>query len=92
MNVLVLEGLYDRDYVLQYGFGFEQFTASIKNFTPEWTYPEPGIEPGLIRATAREMARYRPGALVHPGRHVTWYSNVTSRSDGSGESSSQIIG
>jgi len=80
MNVLVLEGLYDREYVSQYGFGFEQFAASIKNYTPEWAYPETGIEPELIRATAREMARYRPGALVHPGRHATWYGNDAQRS------------
>ena len=34
----------------------------------------------MIRETAREMARYRPATLVHPGRHVTWYGDDTQRS------------
>jgi thiosulfate reductase/polysulfide reductase chain A len=80
MNVLVTEGLYDREYVQKYGFGFEQFAAIIQQYTPEWAYPETGIEPQVIRATAREMARFKPATLVHPGRHVTWYGDDTQRS------------
>ncbi|HXG00771.1 MAG TPA: molybdopterin-dependent oxidoreductase, partial [Bacteroidota bacterium] len=80
MNVLVNEGLYDREYVQKYGFGFEQFAASIQQYTPEWAYPETGIEPETIRETAREMARFKPATLVHPGRHVTWYGDDTQRS------------
>ena len=80
MNVLVAEGLYDRDYVAAHGFGFEAFAAEIAGFSPEWAYPETGIEPDLIRETAREMARHRPATLVHPGRHATWYGNDAQRS------------
>jgi thiosulfate reductase / polysulfide reductase chain A len=80
MNVIVKEKLYDKDYVEQYGFGFDQFAAEIAQYTPEWAYPETSIEPELIRATAREMARYKPAALVHPGRHVTWYGDDAQRS------------
>ncbi|MEX0601876.1 MAG: molybdopterin-dependent oxidoreductase, partial [Bacteroidota bacterium] len=80
MNVIVTEGLYDRDYVERYGFGFAQFSASLAQSTPEWAYPETGIEPAVIRETAREMARYKPATLVHPGRRVTWYGNDTQRS------------
>ena len=80
MNVIVSEGLYDKEYVAKHGFGFEQFAATVRPFTPEWAYPETGIEPDLIRSTAREMARHRPATLVHPGRHVTWYGDDTQRS------------
>jgi thiosulfate reductase/polysulfide reductase chain A len=80
MNVLVGEGLYDKDYVAAHGFGFEAFAAEIAASTPEWAYPETGIEPELIRETAREMARHRPATLVHPGRHATWYGDDTQRS------------
>ena len=80
MNVLVSEGLYDKDYVAQYGFGFDAFAAEIAANTPEWAYPETGIEPAVIRETAREMARYRPATLVHPGRRTTWYGDDTQRS------------
>lgn len=79
MNVIVAEKLYDKDYVEKYGFGFEQFAAEIQPFTPEWAYPETGIDPDTIRATAREMARYRPATLVHPGRHSNWYGDDTQR-------------
>ncbi len=80
MNVIVKEKLYDVKYVEKYGFGFEQFAASISKYTPEWAYPETGIEPDIIRATAQEMARYKPATLIHPGRHTTWYGDDSQRS------------
>ena len=80
MNVLVTEGLHDRDYVAAHGFGFDAFAAQLVPWTPEWAYPITGIAPDVIRETAREMARHRPASLVHPGRHVTWYGNDAQRS------------
>jgi thiosulfate reductase/polysulfide reductase chain A len=80
MNVIVGEKLYDKEYIDKYGFGFEQFAAEIQLFTPEWAYPETGIDPDTIRATAREMARYRPATLIHPGRHSSWYGDDAQRS------------
>lgn len=80
MNVLIAEGKYDRDYIDRYAYGFEQLKAHVAQFTPEWAYPRTGIEPHVIRETAQLMAGARPAALVHPGRHVTWYGNDTQRS------------
>jgi len=80
MQVIVAEKLYDQEYVAQHGFGFEQFAASIAGCTPEWAYPETGIDPAAIRETAREMARHKPATLVHPGRHATWYGDDAQRS------------
>ncbi len=80
MHVIVTGKLYDHEYVAKHGFGFEQFAASLTPFTPEWAYPETGIEPAVIEATAREMAAYKPATLVHPGRHATWYGDDTQRS------------
>ncbi|MFO1076796.1 MAG: molybdopterin-dependent oxidoreductase [Planctomycetota bacterium] len=80
MHVLVTEKLYDADYVAQHGFGFDRFAASLREFTPEWAGPETGIEPEVIRTTAREMARYKPATLVHPGRHVNWNGDDAQRS------------
>jgi len=80
MNVIVSEKLYDVDYVTKYGFGFEQFAAEISSYTPEWAYPETGIDPELIRNSAREMAMHKPASLVHPGRHATWYGDDAQRS------------
>lgn len=80
MHIIVKEGLFDKEYVQRHGFGYEQFAASLASYTPAWAYTETGIEPELIVQTAREMARYRPATLVHPGRHVTWYGDDTQRS------------
>ncbi len=80
MNVIVSEGLYDKEYVDAHGFGFDAFEAEIAAWTPEWAYVETGIEPQVIRETAREMARYRPATLIHPGRHASWYGDDAQRS------------
>jgi len=80
MHVIIGEGLYDRDYLTRYAMGLEQLTAHVTPYSPEWAYPRTGIEPDVIRETARVMAGARPATLIHPGRHVTWYGNDTQRS------------
>jgi thiosulfate reductase/polysulfide reductase chain A len=80
MSVLVAEGLYDKEFVARYGHGFDKFAAAIAQNTPEWAAQETGIEAGVIRTTAREMARHRPAAFVHPGRRVNWYGDDAQRS------------
>ena len=79
MNVLVAEGLYDKEFVARHGHGFDKFAAAIKESTPEWAEAETGIAAATIRATAREMAMARPAALVHPGRRVNWYGDDAQR-------------
>ena len=80
MNVIVNEGLYDKEYVATIRVRLRAVCRFRRTYTPEWAYPETGIEPELIRSTAREMARYKPATLVHPGRHVTWYGDDAQRS------------
>ncbi len=80
MNVIVSEGLHDRAYVEKHGHGFDAFAAALAPYTPEWAFPETGIDPETIRLTAREMARCKPATLVHPGRHANWYGNDAQRS------------
>ena len=79
-NVLINEGLYDRDYVARYCSGLDKLQAHVQPFNPEWAYIETGIAAGVIRETARAMAAAAPATLVHPGRHVTWYGDDTQRS------------
>lgn len=80
MSVIVNEKLYNSGYIEKYGYGFDKFAQEISIYTPEWAYVETGIEPEIIRETAREMARYKPSTLIHPGRHATWYGDDTQRS------------
>lgn len=80
MNVLVTEGIYNKEYVEKYGFGFEQFAAVISEYTPEWAYTKTTIEPELIRKSARELAKHKPASFIHPGRHTSWYGDDAQRS------------
>ncbi|MCF6365473.1 MAG: molybdopterin-dependent oxidoreductase [Bacteroidales bacterium] len=79
MNVIIKEELYDKEYIEKYTFGFEQLKNHVKNKTPEWAYGITTIKPDVIRKTAREMAGAAPAAIVHPGRHTTWYGDDTQR-------------
>jgi len=79
IHVIIDEGLFDKQYVETYTYGFEQLQPAVASNTPEWAWPITGIEPDTIRETARMMARNAPATLVHPGRHVTWYGDDTQR-------------
>ncbi|MFC1564528.1 molybdopterin-dependent oxidoreductase [candidate division KSB1 bacterium] len=79
INIIIEEKLYDRDYVEKYTTGLDKLAEAVKENTPEWAYPITSIEPGIIRATAREMASHKPATIIHPGRHVTWYGDDTQR-------------
>ena len=79
MHVIIEEGLYDKEYVEKYTFGFDYLKDHVKNKTPEWAYGITTIKPEIIRATAREMCYASPAVIIHPGRHVTWYGDDTQR-------------
>lgn len=80
MHVIVLDDLYDHDYIERHAIGFDELRRHVVPFNPEWAYLETGISPEVIRETARALARHAPASLVHPGRHVTWYGDDTQRS------------
>jgi len=79
IHVIIDEGLYDKDYVEKYTFGFEYLKKHVKNMSPEWAYGITTLDPQLIRETARAMGNASPAVIVHPGRHVTWYGDDTQR-------------
>ena len=57
MNVLVREGLYDKDYVAAHGFGFEAFAAEIAPVHAGVGVPRDRHRAG--RRSARPRARWR---------------------------------
>ena len=79
INVLIEEGIYDKEYVDKYATGFNELRDHVLNFTPEWAYGITTIKPEVIRETAREMANAAPSVIIHPGRHVAWYGDDTQR-------------
>ncbi|MDT8392383.1 MAG: molybdopterin-dependent oxidoreductase [Bacteroidales bacterium] len=80
IHVLIYEELYDKDYIERYSYGLDLLREHVKDMTPEWAYGITTIKPDVIRKTAREMAKAAPAAIIHPGRHVTWYGDDTQRS------------
>jgi len=73
LNVIVMEGRYQREYVEAHAKGLDELKAAVASNTPEWASAETGLDAALIRSTARRMAAAAPAVLVHPGRHASWY-------------------
>lgn len=79
MHVIITERRYDIDYIEKYALGFDKLKEHVKDKTPEWAYAITGLEPKLIRESARFIAAARPSSIIHPGRHTTWYGDDTQR-------------
>ncbi|MBN2892665.1 MAG: molybdopterin-dependent oxidoreductase [Bacteroidales bacterium] len=79
IHIIIYEDLYDKDYIEQYAFGFDQLKAHVKNFTPEWAEGITTLRADDIRKTAHEMHEASPAVIIHPGRHVTWYGDDSQR-------------
>ncbi|MDI6801813.1 MAG: molybdopterin-dependent oxidoreductase [Thermodesulfovibrionales bacterium] len=80
INIILQEDLYDKEYINKYAMGLKGLKEEVKNYTPEWASKETEIPADLIVETAREMSRYKPRVLIHPGRHSSWYGDDTQRS------------
>ena len=76
LNVIVTEGLYDRQYVQTYVEGFEQFKEHIKDFTPDEMAPICGIPADTLREVARTYARAK-SAIIFWGMGVSQHTHGT---------------
>jgi anaerobic selenocysteine-containing dehydrogenase len=63
MNVIIAEGLFDRDYVERYTLGFEELKARASEFPPERVEAITGIPAEDVRTLAREYATTQPSAI-----------------------------
>ena len=79
INVLIEEGLYDREYVEKYTVGLAELAEHVKDKTPEWAASITDLPADTIRAVARELAAHAPKAVLPPGRHTVWYGSDTQR-------------
>ncbi len=80
INIIVQEKLYDKEYINKYAIGLKELKEEVKTYTPEWASKETEIPADIIVETVREMSRYKPSVVVHPGRHTAWYGDDTQRS------------
>jgi thiosulfate reductase/polysulfide reductase chain A len=69
INVMVKEGLYDKEFVQKKTVGFEQLDDEIINYPPEWAEKVCEIPAATIIRITREMAQVKPWALIHRGYH-----------------------
>ena len=79
INIVISEGLYDKEYVEKYTVGFEEVKEAVKEYTPEWAAQETELPMRQIVESVQELCRYAPNVVVHPGRHYSWYGNDTQR-------------
>jgi formate dehydrogenase major subunit len=76
LNVIVTEGLYDKQYVQTYTEGFSQFAEHIEDFTPEEMAPVCGIPADTLREVARTFARAE-SAIIFWGMGVSQHTHGT---------------
>lgn len=63
-NVIIREGLNDREFTLNWGHGFENYVDYVKQFTPSKTAEITGVSAELIIEAARMYAGTKPAALL----------------------------
>src|SRR6185436_13305872 len=63
MNVLIAEGLIDRDYIDRHTVGFDDLAARVRQYTPEWTARTCGLEVAEVVQLAREYGTAKPAAI-----------------------------
>ncbi|MEA5097981.1 MAG: formate dehydrogenase subunit alpha [Burkholderiaceae bacterium] len=75
-NVLINEGLYDKEYVEKYSEGFDEYRKLVEKYTPEYAAEVTGLDPQLVRDAMRMYAA-APSATILWGMGVTqWGQSV----------------
>ena len=76
LNVIIAEGLYDRQYVEAQTSGFAALAENVKDFTPEEMAPICGIDADTLRTVARKYARAE-SAIIFWGMGVSQHVHGT---------------
>jgi anaerobic selenocysteine-containing dehydrogenase len=63
LNVIIAEGLYDKEFVDKWTIGFHELSSRVSEFTPEEVSAVTWVEPDLIRDAARMYGSCRPAAM-----------------------------
>ncbi|MGA7874183.1 MAG: molybdopterin-dependent oxidoreductase, partial [Desulfoferrobacter sp.] len=64
LNVIIEESLYDKEFVEQYTYGFEDLAEHVKNYKPESVADLTWVPADLIRKAAKMYAEAKPAALL----------------------------
>ncbi|MBU4179632.1 MAG: molybdopterin-dependent oxidoreductase, partial [Actinobacteria bacterium] len=78
-QVIISEGLWDKEFVEKRTEGFEEFRRSAKEYTPDLVHEITGIRPAELRKAARLYASAPSAAIYYAmgiTQHVTGTDNV----------------
>lgn len=62
-HIIINEGIYDRDFVEQYCFGFDRLQEHVQKYTPEWAAQVTGLPKEDIVKAAHIYALDKPGCI-----------------------------
>jgi CheY-like chemotaxis protein len=65
MHVILKEGLHDEPHIRERCEGFEEFAASLEDFSPEKVEALTGISAGSLREAARIYATSKPASILY---------------------------
>jgi len=63
LNVIIEETLYDKDFVQNWTYGFDELADHVKTYTPEKVSEITWVPPDIIRDTARLYATSKPAVI-----------------------------
>jgi formate dehydrogenase major subunit len=79
MNVIIAEGLYNRDFVQRRTEGFEALAETVSRYTPEEVAPLTGISADRIREVARLIGKAK-SVIVFWGMGISQHTHGTNNS------------
>ena len=74
-NVIIGEGLYDREFVQNYTLGFEEYCAYVAQFTPRAAEEITGVRADQIIEAARLYATTKPASMMNSASPTTHHTN-----------------
>ncbi len=73
MNYIIENDKYDKEFIAEYGEGFDEFAEHIKEWTLEKAAKVCDVPAVQIKQVADMLAENAPNVSIHPGRFATWY-------------------
>ena len=74
-QVIIEEGLYDKEFVENYVYGFEEYREYVQNFVPEEAEKITGVPAAQIRLAARTYAGNNPASVMFSASPIVHHIN-----------------
>jgi anaerobic selenocysteine-containing dehydrogenase len=74
-HVIIKEGLFDREFVENWTFGFEEYSSYVRDFSPDATERITGVPADRIVKAARLYATSKPATMVNSASVTVHHTN-----------------